>query len=126
VLSFFAKGSFARTESYLRALSNLNLEQVLARSGARGVAALASATPRDSGLAANSWAYKVEGSTSSFSIYWYNTDVESGFPVAVMIKYGHGTGTGGYVPGRNYVTPAIVPVFDQIEADIRKAVTSIR
>lgn len=126
MLSFFTRGSFAKTESYLNQLARLNLQNVLAKSGQRGVAALAHATPVDTGLAASSWDYKVTGSSSSFEIYWFNTDVESGFQVAVALRFGHGTGTGGYISGRNYVTPAITPVFDQIEADIRKAVTSIR
>lgn len=123
---FFIKGTFSKTESYLNGLLHLNFQKILARSGERGVAALASVTPIETGLAAGSWAYKITGNLNSFEIIWYNTDIESGFPVALMLRYGHGTGTGGYVQGRNYVTPAIQPIFDQIEADIRKAVTSIR
>jgi hypothetical protein len=107
-------------------LANLNFQHVLARSGARGVQALASATPVDSGLSSRSWDYAIEGTRNSFTIFWFNRDVENGFKVALRLQYGYGTGTGGFVPGRDYINPAIRPVFDQIEADIRKAVTSIR
>ena len=124
--SFFSSGSYRNTESYLTKLLHLNFEQILAKSGERGVQALAGATPIDTSLAAHSWDYAVNGSFSSFEIIWFNTDIEGGFPVALMLRYGHGTGTGGYVQGRNFISPAIQPVFKQIEADIRKAVASIR
>ena len=124
--SFFTKGTWKNTESYLTGLLHLNFQQVLAKSGQRGVEALASVTPRDSGLAASSWSYEIKGDLSSFEIYWFNTDIEGGFPVAFALRYGHGTGTGGYIPPNNFVSPAIRPIFDQIEADIRKAVSQIR
>lgn len=124
--SFFTKGSYSKTESYLTGLLRLNFQNVLAKSGERGAQALASATPVDSGLAQNSWDYKVNGNLSSFEIIWFNNDVENGFPVVLALRHGYGTGTGGYVQGRNFITPAIEPIFKQIEADIRRAVTQIR
>ena len=123
--SFFTKGSWSKTESFLNGLLHLHLQDVVAKGGQRGVDALAAATPVDTGLASNSWAYKVTGNASSFEVVWYTTDIESGFPVAIALRYGHGTGTGGYVAGRNYISPAIQPIFDQIEADIRRAVSQI-
>jgi hypothetical protein len=89
-----------------------------------GAAALANATPTDTGLAAGSWDYRIERSRASCSITWTNSDVESGFPVSIMLQYGYSTGTGGYVQGRDYINPAMRPVFDQIEEAVRKAVTS--
>lgn len=89
-----------------------------------GIGALAAATPHDSGLAASSWGYKVENSSGGVSISWTNTDVEGGFPVAIMLQYGHGTGTGGYVAGRDYINPAMKPIFDKIADRVWKAVTS--
>lgn len=122
--SFFTKGSWASTTSWLERLSQLRLDAVLAKSGQKGVDALASATPVDTGLAARSWSYSVEHGAGYFAIYWFTTDIEEGFPVAIRLRYGYATGTGGYVAGRNYISPAIQPIFDQIEADIRRAVTS--
>jgi len=92
--------------------------------GEEGVYALANSTPSDSGLSADSWHYKVEKSGKSYSIAWYNSDVENGFPVAIMLQYGYGTGTGGYVQGQDYINPAIKPVFDKISNDVWKAVTA--
>jgi hypothetical protein len=89
-----------------------------------GVNALASATPVDSGLASTSWDYKIEQSKTSCTITWTNTDVENGFPVAIMLQYGYGTGTGGYVQGVDYINPAMKPVFDHIADKVWKAVTS--
>jgi hypothetical protein len=89
-----------------------------------GVNALASAVPKDSGLASDSWDYTVEHSRGSVSITWTNNDVENGFPVAIMLQYGYGTGTGGYVQGRDYINPAMKPIFDHIADQVWKAVTS--
>lgn len=97
----------------------------LERYGQEGVAALSSATPADTGLAANSWYYTVEVTKNGASITWSNSDVEGGFPVAVMIQYGHGTGTGGYVSGRDYINPAIVPIFDKIAESVWREVTAL-
>jgi hypothetical protein len=124
VFSISSRGSFGKTESYLRTLSSLNFTQVLQSSAQAGVSALAAATPVDSGLSANSWTYEIETSATGCTISWHNVDVESGFPVAIMLQLGYATGTGGYVAGRDYINPAIRPVFDKIEADIWKAVTS--
>ncbi len=90
----------------------------------QGVMALASATPKESGLASSSWSYTIDRSSSSCTIKWMNRDVESGFPVAIMLQYGYGTGTGGYVQGRDYINPAMRPVFDRIAEQVWKAVTS--
>jgi len=92
--------------------------------GQRGVDALANATPVDSGETANSWTYEVIRKHGYFSIVWSNTHVVEGRPIAILLQYGHATGTGGYVAGRDYINPAIRPIFDQIAADVWKVVTS--
>lgn len=117
-------GSFAKTESFLRSMAKLNLASVLNKYGQDGVVALSTATPKETGRAATSWGFEVVQTGSSAAIYWTNNDIEGGFPVAVMIQYGHGTGTGGYVQGRDYINPAIRPIFDKILAEVWKAVTS--
>jgi hypothetical protein len=124
VISFTAKGSTKRTESFLRKMSKGDLYRTLEASAREGVTALAEAVPTDSGLAADSWDYKIERSGSSVTIEWTNTDVENGFPVAIMLQFGYGTGTGGYVQGRDYINPAMKPVFDRIADQVWKAVTS--
>ena len=90
--------------------------------GRQGVAALASATPSSTGLTAQSWNYRINKGSGYLEIEWYNTNVVNGFPVAVGLQYGHGTGTGGYVRGIDYINPAIKPVFKEIEKAIERAV----
>lgn len=119
------KGSFRKTESYLERMMKFKIKSILDASGRAGANALASATPEESGLAANSWTYEIEVNAGFAKISWHNTDVENGFPVALMLQLGYGTGTGGYVAGRDYINPAMRPVFDKIKADVRKAVTFV-
>lgn len=123
-VSFVTGGSTDRTRAYLLKLSRGDMYAGIERLAAEGVNALASATPRESGLAASGWYYKIEKSRSNLTISWCNSDVETGFPVAVMLQYGYATGTGGYVQGTDYINPAMRPIFDRIEQDVWKAVTS--
>lgn len=125
MITITQKGSFDRTENYLRKLKLEKLLGVLNKYGTQGVQALQAATPIDTGIAASSWYYTIDQKPGYYSIRWHNSDMENGFPVAIMIQYGHGTGTGGYVQGRDYIMPAIRPVFDQITADAVKEVTNI-
>lgn len=123
-ISFSSSGDYRRTEKWLTSLSKLEIGHILEAAGREGVAALAANTPTDSGLAANSWSYRVKTGRGSYSVEWYNTDVENGFPVAIMLQYGYGTGTGGYVAGRDYINPAMKPIFDRIADRVWKAVKS--
>lgn len=102
----------------------IKIMKILNHYGKVGVDALSRATPVDSGLAANSWGFVVEQKGSVYSITWTNNDIENGFPVAVMIQYGYGTGNGAYIQGRDYINPAMQPIFDQIANEVWKAVTS--
>ena len=123
-ISFDASGDFKNTERFIGKVKKVNLLPALRSLAMAGVRALASATPVDSGLAATSWGYEITRSRTSTSITWTNSDVESGFPVAIMLQYGHGTRNGGYVKGRDYINPAMQPVFDKIAEEAWKVVTS--
>lgn len=123
--SIKSRGSFDRTEAFLKKLSKLDVRSVLEAEGQKGVKALEAATPADSGLAANSWSYEVSQNGSKWTVTWHNSDIENGFPVAIMLQYGYGTGTGGYVHGRDYINPALRPIFDEISQTVWKAVTSL-
>lgn len=125
MITITQRGSFKNTERYLSKLSKLQLDAILNKYGTLGQNALSNATPSDSGLAASSWYYTTEARPGYYSIRWHNNDVENGFHVAVMIQYGHGTGTGGYVQGRDYINPAIRPLFDQIAEEAWREVTKI-
>jgi hypothetical protein len=124
MISFVTTRSGKRTEDYLRKLGKGDIYKSLDAQAQKGVTALASAVPKDSGLAADSWSYEIERSGRSVTIKWLNTDIENGFPVAIMLQYGHGTGTGGYVQGTDYINPAMRPIFDSIADQVWKAVTS--
>lgn len=124
MISFNVTGSFEDLERFLRKASRLNILSVMDSCGQIGVEALQAATPVDTGLAAGSWGYDVQAKGGSYSISWTNTDIESDFPVAIMLQYGYSTGTGGYVQGRDYINPAMKPIFDEIADKVWKAVTS--
>jgi hypothetical protein len=124
VVSFTSEGSFDSTERFLRSMQKFDISSILESAAQKGVSALAQATPQDSGRAAISWGYEIKKTNSSVTIGWTNSDVENGYPVALMIQYGHGTGTGGYIQGIDYINPAMRPIFDEIADIVWKAVTS--
>ena len=107
-------GNFNNTERFLKGAKKLDIKRILESYGREGVRALASATPVDSGLTEDSWGFRVTISKGSFSIVWTNSNVVKGVPIAIILQYGHGTGTGGYVQGRDYINPAIQPIFQKI------------
>ena len=93
--------------------------------GREGVKALESATPVDTGLTARSWYYEIKKTNGSVSISFYNSNIQNGIPIAIILQYGHGTGTGGWVEGRDYINPAIQPIFDKIAEKAWKEVTKV-
>ncbi len=125
MITFRHKGDFSKTIRYLTRTKDFDPSKVLDRYGREGVAALASATPVDSGQTANSWYYEIERSKGSATITFLNSHVNKGVPIAIILQYGHGTGTGGYVQGRDYINPAIQPIFDKIANEAWKEVTKI-
>ena len=114
MIGFRQKGDFSKTVNYFQKLKNANIIRILERYGQEGVAALSSATPVDSGLTASSWYSKVEVNNTSAKLIFCNSNVNKGVNIAVILQYGHGTGTGGWVEGRDYINPAIQPIFDKI------------
>lgn len=124
-ISMTITGSTARTERFLQTMQDPNvLAANLSSLGQRGVTALASHTPTDTGLTANSWGYEVTSKSGSVTITWFNTHTINGVNIAIILQYGHGTGTGGWVSGRDYINPAIQPIFDDIANEMWKKVTS--
>lgn len=117
-------GSFQNTEQFLKKMSKGDIFDSLNKYGRRGVDALASATPFESGLTAASWEFEVTRLGAAYRITWSNTHIVNGTNIAIILQYGHGTGTGGYVAGRDYINPAIQPIFDAIADDVWKEVTS--
>lgn len=123
MISFRQKGDFSKLDSFLEKAKESVKVGNLDRYGREGVRALASATPVDTGLTASSWYYEITREAGSTTISFHNSNVPKGVPIAVILQYGHGTGTGGWVQGRDYINPAIQPVFDKIANDAWKEVT---
>lgn len=123
MISFNKRGSFDKTLRYLgnlkRGINTRNLEKY----GREGVAALAAATPVDTGKTANSWYYEITEDQGSVTIAFHNSNLQNGIPIAILLQYGHGTNHGGWVQGRDYINPAIQPIFDKIADSAWKEVT---
>ena len=114
MISFRQKGDFSKLPSFLeRAKESVKIGD-LDKYGREGVAALSSATPIDSGKTANSWSYEITNKDGSVTISFNNSNIQNGVPIAIILQYGHGTKNGGWVQGRDYINPAIQPVFDEI------------
>lgn len=111
-----SKGDWSKTENWLKRIKTLkNARRVLDRYGREGVAALSAATPVDTGETASSWSYRVEQTSGSTAlIFTNNSQTSTGIPIAILLQYGHGNGRGGYVQGRDYINPAVRPIFDDI------------
>ena len=116
-------GSFNKTERFLKKAHNAFKTIDLTKYGEKGVAALQAATPTRTGLTASSWYYKIEKSGSRIILSFLNSNVNKGVPIAIILQYGHGTNNGGWVQGRDYINPALRPVFDEMAEAIWKEVT---
>ena len=125
MINFRQKGDFSKLTKYFERVKEAAKIGVLDKYGREGVAALASATPVESGKTANSWYYEIKRQNGSVSLEFNNSNINQGVPIAVILQYGHGTGTGGWVQGRDYINPAIRPIFDKIAEDAWKEVTKI-
>ena len=125
MISFRQKGDFSNLTRYLERVKNVVKIGDLDKYGRAGVAALASATPVDTGLTANSWSYEIENRNGSAKITFSNSNIQNGVPIAIILQYGHGTRNGGWVEGRDYINPAIQPIFDQIVNNAWREVTKL-
>lgn len=125
MITVVAKGDFSKTKSFLERMKETVKMGNLDKYGKMGVAALSSATPVDTGKTAASWYYDIERSNGSVSIVWKNSNVVDGVSIAVILQYGHGTRNGGWVQGRDYINPAIQPVFDEIANNMWREVTKL-
>lgn len=125
MISFKQKGDFSKATRYLERVKEAIHLGMLDKYGREGVAALSSATPIDSGKTASSWSYEIVNSKGVAKIIFNNSNINQGVPIAIILQYGHGTGTGGWVQGRDYINPAIQPIFDKIVNEAWKEVTRL-
>lgn len=123
MITVVAKGDFKKTERFFqRVKESLRLTD-LDKYGREGVTALRNATPVDTGKTANSWSYEIHRTQNGASITWTNSNVNKGVPIAIILQYGHATGWGAYVKGKDYINPAMKPVFDEIAEKVWREVT---
>lgn len=120
MITFTHKGNFSKTLNFLQRKINI---KDLEKFGAIGVEALREATPKDTGVTADSWYYRIVESNGRISIEWLNSNIQDGVPIAVILQYGHATGTGGWVEGIDYINPAIQPIFNLIAENAWKELT---
>ena len=125
MISFRQKGDFSKLTRFLGKAKNVVRIGDLDKYGREGVAALASATPSPSRLTASSWYYEIENKNGSIKIQFNNSNIQNGVPIAIILQYGHGTGSGGWVQGRDYINPAVQPIFDRIADEAWREVTKL-
>lgn len=125
MISIKQRGNFKKTEKFLKKSFGRDYTGVLEKYAQRGVEALSAATPIDSGKTAVSWSYKIIQNKGNISIVWENSNINNGVNIAIILQYGHGTRNGGYVSGRDYINPALKPIFDKMADAAWKEVTRI-
>ena len=123
MISFRQKGDYSKVTRYFERVKNTVRRVNFVKYAEEGVAALASATPVDTGKTAASWHYEIAKTNNSVTISFCNSNIQNGVPIAIILQYGHGTRNGGWVQGRDYINPAIQPIFDKITTDAWKEVT---
>lgn len=123
MIRFTHRGDFNKLEKFFIRMSKAKYLTILEKYGQMGIDALASATPLDSGITANSWNFEIKHDRNTTIIGWTNSHEHNGVNIAIILQYGHGTGSGGYVQGRDYINPAIAPIFDKMAEESWKEVT---
>ena len=122
IVSFTQKGNFKKTDRFLSKLVSLHFSKKLRHYGELGVQALKAATPKDTGLTADSWSYEIVEEPGRTAMYWRNSNVVNGIPIAIILQYGHGTRNGGFVEGIDYINPTVRPIFEKMAAEAWKEV----
>lgn len=125
MISFKSRGDFKKTEKFLKRSLGIDYKSILDKYGKLGVESLASHTPKDTGLLASSWRYYIEKKDGYYAIVWCNDDIENGENIALIVQYGHGTRSGTWVEGRDYINPSLRPIFDELAKAAWKEVTKL-
>lgn len=125
MITFRHKGDFRNTERFLSAAKKQNFRPILERYGIRGVGVLTEFTPKDTSNTAHSWRYEISSTRGGFKIYWTNDNIVDGVPVVILLQYGHGTRGGTFVQGRDFINPAMAPIFQELADNLWKEVTSV-
>ena len=125
MITFRQKGDFSKTTKFLERVKEAINLGLLDKYGREGVNALKSATPVDTGLTASSWYYEIENKNGVARLTFNNSNIQNGVQIAIILQYGHGTNNGGWVQGRDYINPALQPIFDEITDRAWREVTKL-
>lgn len=125
MISFKQKGDFSKTISYLKKIRNPIPNSVLERYGQYGITALSAATPKDTGLTADSWRYEIKRTKTSVTLSFCNKNIQNGVPIAVVVQYGHATKNGGWVEGIDYINPTLKPIFEKLVKELWEEVKKV-
>lgn len=123
MIKFTHSGNFNRTERFMSNAKKFNIQNILNQYGQQGVSALAYATPKDTGVTASSWGYRIDVTKSGYKLVWTNSSEHDGVPIVILIQYGHGTSSGAYIPGIDFINPALAPILDKIANAITEEVS---
>lgn len=125
LITFKQSGNFNKLEKFLQESKHITFKQILERYAQEGVEALSLNTPIDSGLTSMSWKYEIIKTSRGYIINWLNSNIVDGVPVAILLQYGHGTRSGTFIEGIDYINPAIRPIFEKISENLWKEVTNL-
>lgn len=125
MIRFTHRGDFSKTTRFLTKAKNKDYRSILNKYGNEGVKLLSIATPEDTGLTSDSWRYEIESNARGITIYWINTNMVAGVPLVILLQYGHGTRSGGFVQGRDFINPTMKPLFDKLAENLWKEVSSL-
>lgn len=125
MIKIVSKGNFNKTNKFFNKLLKIDYKTILDKYGRRGVSELRRYTPVDSGLTADSWDYEIQNESGKISLVFKNANIIDGVNIAIILQYGHGTGTGGYVEGVDYINPALEKIFNKIAEEAWKEVTKL-
>lgn len=125
MIRFSHRGDFGNIEQFLKKSKDTNFRPILEKYARQGVSVLQSATPKDTGETSQSWGFEIVTKRSGFSIHWTNSNMNNGIPIVILLQYGHGTRSGTFIEGRDFINPAMRPLFDQIAENLWKEVTSL-
>ena len=125
-ITFKQTGDFSKVTKYLNSIKGRNYRSTLEKYAEEGVQALRDNTPIDTGITSESWAYEIVTTAKGFSIIWTNSNVtDSGVPIVILLQYGHGTRSGSFVQGIDFINPTMKPIFDKIVESLWKEVESL-
>lgn len=114
MIEFTSKGDFLNIQKFLNKNKTKDYTLILNNYGRLGVLELRNATPKRTGKTAESWYYEIQNEKDGMSLNFYNSNINKGVHIALLIQYGHLTGTGGWVEGHDYINPIVNRIMNDL------------